>query len=164
VENKVKDLKVHWYVLKTTKNNTGFGITLFTSWGIAEESQAGYLPSWNLNSSLKVWTIIATFQGLSGIKYSACVLSRVWLSGNSVDCNLPDSSVHWISQTILQYWSGLPFLPPGDLLNSGIKLVSFVSPALVGGFFTTVPPQKPLSMVGNVKACIMVQHIHILIF
>ena len=31
-----------------------------------------------------------------------------------------------------EYWSGLPFLSPGDLLNPGIKPVS---PALAGGFF-----------------------------
>ena len=39
-----------------------------------------------------------------------------------------------------EYWSRLPFPPPGDLPNSGIKPVS---PALAGGFFTTEPPGKP---------------------
>ena len=29
-----------------------------------------------------------------------------------------------------EYWSGLPFLPPGDLPNPGIKLTSPASPAL----------------------------------
>ena len=38
------------------------------------------------------------------------------------------------------YWSGLPFPSPGDLLNPGIKPVS---PALAGKFFTTEPPEKP---------------------
>ena len=33
-----------------------------------------------------------------------------------------------------EYWSGLTFPPPGDLPNSGIKPVS---PALVGGIFTS---------------------------
>ena len=36
-------------------------------------------------------------------------------------------------------WSGLPFLPSGDLPDPGIKPVSPVSPALAGGFLTTVP-------------------------
>ena len=67
-------------------------------------------------------------------------------------------------QTPLSIGFPTPILDPGDLLNSGIKPVSFVSPVLVGGFFTTAPPQKPLSMVGNVKASVTVQHIHILIF
>ena len=36
-----------------------------------------------------------------------------------------------------EYWSGLPFPPPGDLPDSGIKLISLVSPELAGKFFTT---------------------------
>ena len=32
-----------------------------------------------------------------------------------------------------EYWSGLPFPSPGDLLNPGIEPIS---PALAGGFFT----------------------------
>ena len=36
-----------------------------------------------------------------------------------------------------EYWSGLSFPSPGDLPNSGIKPVSLLFPALVGGFFTT---------------------------
>ena len=35
------------------------------------------------------------------------------------------------------YWSGLPRLPPGDLPNPGIELLSLISPAFVGRFFTT---------------------------
>ena len=35
-----------------------------------------------------------------------------------------------------EYWSGLPFLPPGDLLDLGIKSASLMSPALTGRFFT----------------------------
>ena len=42
-----------------------------------------------------------------------------------------------------EYWNGLPFLPPGDLLDPGIKPTSPASPALAGGFFTTAPPGKP---------------------
>ena len=42
-----------------------------------------------------------------------------------------------------EYWSGLPFPPPGDLPNPGIEFTSPVFPALAGGFFTTVPPGKP---------------------
>ena len=39
-----------------------------------------------------------------------------------------------------EYWSGLPFAPPGDLPGPGIEPVSL---ALAGRFFTTVPPGKP---------------------
>ena len=44
-----------------------------------------------------------------------------------------------------EYWSGLPFPPPGNLPNPGIKPTSSVAPALAGGFFTTEPPGKPLN-------------------
>ena len=43
-----------------------------------------------------------------------------------------------------EYWSGLPFRPPGDLLHPGIEPMSPVAPALAGGFYTTEPPGKPL--------------------
>ena len=39
-----------------------------------------------------------------------------------------------------EYWSGLPFPPPGDLPDPGIEPTS---PALTGGFFITEPPGKP---------------------
>ena len=39
-----------------------------------------------------------------------------------------------------EYWSGLPFPTPEDLPNPWIELIS---PALGGGFFTTIPPRKP---------------------
>jgi len=38
-------------------------------------------------------------------------------------------------------WSELLFPIPGELPNSGIKLVSLASPALAGRFFTTVPSE-----------------------
>ena len=42
-----------------------------------------------------------------------------------------------------EYWSGFPFSPPRDLPHPGIELLSLVSPALAGRFFTTAPPEKP---------------------
>ena len=36
-----------------------------------------------------------------------------------------------------EYWSGLPYPPPGDVPDPGIKLTSFISPLLASGFFTT---------------------------
>ena len=41
------------------------------------------------------------------------------------------------------YWSGLPFSPPGDLSDPGIEPVSLLSPVLAGGFLPLVPPGKP---------------------
>ena len=39
-----------------------------------------------------------------------------------------------------EYWGGLPFLTPGDLLNPGMEPISPTSPALASRFITTEPP------------------------
>ena len=49
------------------------------------------------------------------------------------------------------YWSGLPFPPPGDLPSPGIKPESLVSPAFAGGFFTTAPPGNPNQNIPGLK-------------
>ena len=36
-----------------------------------------------------------------------------------------------------EYWSGLPFPPPGDLPAEGSNCESLISAAVAGGFFTT---------------------------
>ena len=41
-----------------------------------------------------------------------------------------------------EYWTGLPFPPPGDLSDPGNESTSS---ALTGGFFTTGSPEKPNS-------------------
>ena len=44
------------------------------------------------------------------------------------------------------YWSGLPFLPPGDLPDPGIEPASPAAPALAGGFLT-------IELCGKLYAC-----------
>ena len=55
-----------------------------------------------------------------------------------MDCNLPGSSVHGISQARILEWATISF--SGDLPSPGIEPLS---PALAGGFFTAEPPGKP---------------------
>ena len=43
-----------------------------------------------------------------------------------------------------EYWSGLPFPPPGYLPDPGIEPMSLASPMLAGEFFTTESPGKPI--------------------
>ena len=50
------------------------------------------------------------------------------------------SSVHGVLRQ--EYWSGLPFPPPGDLPNPGTEPTSLAFPALAARFFTTAPPGK----------------------
>ena len=77
--------------------------------------------------------------------FSICVcsqsLSHVQLFATpwTVACQAP-LSMGFFRQ---EYWSGLPFPPPGGLPNPGIEPVSLVSPVLAGRFFTTEPPEKP---------------------
>ena len=42
-----------------------------------------------------------------------------------------------------EYWSGLPFPPPGDLLDPGIKPMYPLAPALAGSSLPLAPPGKP---------------------
>ena len=44
-----------------------------------------------------------------------------------------------------EYWSGLPFPSPGDLLHSGMEPGS---PALQANSLLTEPPQKPTDPLG----------------
>ena len=76
-----------------------------------------------------------TQQGID--KNGLCVLSLLVLSNSSQPhgLSLPVFSVHGIFQA--RIWECV------DLLYPGIEAASLVSPALAGGFFTTVPPGKP---------------------
>ena len=67
----------------------------------------------------------------------AQLLRPVWL-WDPVDCSLPGSSVHGISQARILDWVTVSF--PGDLPNPGLELTS---PELTGGFFTIESPGKP---------------------
>ena len=74
------------------------------------------------------------------------MLSRVRLSVTpwTAPCQAPLS----MGFSRQEYWSQLPFLPPGDLPDPGIEAAS---PALAGRFVTTEPPGKPLRIVGKCK-------------
>ena len=47
-----------------------------------------------------------------------------------------------------EYWSGLPFPPPGDLPHPGIKPTS---PALTSRVFTTESPGKPNCLIRGIR-------------
>ena len=71
---------------------------------------------------------------------AVCVLSRVGLFAT------PQTVAHQAPLSMgfprQEYWSGLPFPPPGDSPDPGNGPTSLVSPALAAVFFTTVPPGK----------------------
>ena len=80
---------------------------------------------------------------------------------NSMDCSQTDSSVHGIFQE--EYWSGLPFPPPGGLPNPGIQSESLKSLSLAGWFVPLAPPRKHNSVVslGKVSECSLCKYVFI---
>ena len=68
---------------------------------------------------------------------------QLFVTPRTVACQSPLSR-EFSRQEYWSYWSGLTFPPPGDLPDPGIKLTFLASPALAGGFFTTLPPGKPI--------------------
>ena len=77
-------------------------------------------------------------------------LNHVWLSVTpwTIACQAP-LTMGFHRQ---EYWSGLPFPPPGNLLDPGIELMSPAFLANAGRFFTTEIPGKPLILtVSDVK-------------
>ena len=68
-------------------------------------------------------------------KIFVCVLSHVFLS--VAPWTAPHQAPFSMEFSRLDIWSGLPFPPPGDLPDQGIKPASLMSPALASRFFTT---------------------------
>ena len=60
-----------------------------------------------------------------------------------------------------EYWSGLPFPPPGDLPDPGTEPMS---PALAARFFTTMPPGKPIHSAGCILLAAVVSWYFPLVF
>ena len=97
------------------------------------------------------WSIIALWSSVSfccsakWISYTAALLlnliSPVWLF-----------AIHGLQPARLlcsrkECWSGLPYPPPGDLLDPGVEPESLMSPALASGFFTTSATWEALKSV-----------------
>ena len=70
-----------------------------------------------------------------------CALTCAWFFATlwTVACQAPLS----MGFSRQEYWSELPFPPPGGCPHPGVESTSPVFPALAGRFFTTVPPWKP---------------------
>ena len=102
--------------------------TLFANWLCSKPGKAlGDLKKWIANY-LHVYACV-------------CSLSHVRLCDPTV-CSLPGSSVHGVFQLRTLEWADISY--SRDLPDPGIKPTFLASPALAGGFFTTVPPEKLL--------------------
>ena len=103
-------------------------------------------PGWAVQKSLTIGNMFrfccVYLQGRwttrDSVQLHTCVLSHfchVWLCATlwTIACQAPLS----MGFSRQEYWSGLPWPPPADLPNPGIKPASLASPALAGKFFTT---------------------------
>ena len=70
---------------------------------------------------------------------------RLFVTPWTIACQAPLS----LGFSRQEYWRGLPFPPPGDLPDPGIKPTSLVSPALAGGFFATSTTWKALPLLSS---------------
>ena len=77
----------------------------------------------------------------SGVLLEVCVhakaLQLCLTLCNPMDYSLPGSSVYRIIQGRILAWIAMPS-SPDDLPDPGMEAPSFTSPALAGGFFTTL--------------------------
>ena len=109
-----------------------------------------YLPSW---TSLLFWYRKVSFHHSIHTLwvYSMCayILSHVQLFA------APQTIAHQAPLSLglfrQEYLRVLPFSTPGDPLNPGTKSMSLAS-LVLAGFFTTVPPGKPLTLRDEVKS------------
>ena len=86
-------------------------------------------------------TILSLFSNVPFMKcMHMCVVSPVWLFETpwTVALQIPLS----LGFSRQEYWSCLPFLPPGDLANPGIKPMFPVSPTLADRIFISESPGK----------------------
>ena len=88
-----------------------------------------------------------------------------------MDYSLPDSSVHGIFQARMWEWVAIFYSGRACRPRDQTCVVSLVSPALAGRFFTTLSPGKPLSLsLSLIYICVCVYiymyvfHIHIYIY
>ena len=84
---------------------------------------------------------------ITGYEMSLCVLIhfscvRLLVTPWTVACQAPLS----MGFSRQEYWSGLPYPPPGDLPNPGIEPASLMFPGLASGFFTTHTTWKAHAM------------------
>ena len=96
--------------------------------------------SWYADGHPLVHLITERKSKLVSLHYCCLVAKLCPILCTPRDCSPPGSSDHRIVQA--EYWSGLPFPPPGDLSDPRIKPAFLTSPALAGRFFNTESPEK----------------------
>ena len=108
------------------------GMACYNSWGRKSRTRLSDWTelNWRISTQVKEW--------LPSNYVCLCVLICVWLFVTPwTEAYRAPLSMEFSRQ---ENWGRLPLPPPGDLLDPGIEPMSPASLALVGGFFTTTPP------------------------
>ena len=94
-----------------------------------------YAICWDMDGPRHCYTEWSKSEKEKQISYVLSGFSCVWLFVTlwTVACLTPLS----MGFSRQEYWLELPFPPPGDLPDPGIKPMSLISPALAGKFFTS---------------------------
>ena len=79
-----------------------------------------------------------------------CVLSHLVVSDSATLWTVVPQAPLSMGFSRQEYWSGLPFPPPGDLPDPGIEPKSSMAAALTGRFFTTEPPRAGLATFNSI--------------
>ena len=112
----------------------------------ADGQRLGVSQARALSSCLCPWCPRSTWQTLCLRRSVASDSATPWTIAHQAPLSMEFSRQ--------EYWSGLPFPPPGGLLDSGIELGSLVSPVLAGGLFATEPTGKPpASSIFSISIC-----------
>ena len=91
----------------------------------------------------KEWAILKTMKIKNKIFNCKSEVTQLCLTlCNPMGYSLPGSCVHGIFQTRILEWVAISFTRGSSWLRIGP--VSLAFPTLAGGFFTTMPPGKPL--------------------
>ena len=112
--------------------------SLFSSFQNSLNRNRTILALWGSKPMILLGLQALTIVCVTSIPSLVCVLScficlRLFATLWTVVCQAPLS----MGFSRQEYCSGLPFSPTGNLPDPGIELLSLMSPALAGGFFTT---------------------------
>ena len=81
-----------------------------------------------------------------------CVLRRLIVSDSVAPWIVAHQAPLPMEFSRQEYWTGLPFPSPGDLLDPGIKPAS---PALQADSLSSEPPEKPIHEVASIKGSVV---------
>ena len=109
---------VHWWKKKKKENLQKF--QHYTDLG------SSTLEAGSLKKHMSAWMHAQSLQSCSTV-CNTRLYATLWTVTHQAPLSMGFSRQ--------EYWSGLPFLPPGDLPDTGIEPAVPVSPALAGRFF-----------------------------